>query len=132
MDEAQTIAPSSGATACTASTLALVAQARKYGLGLLFATQAPRGLHNQIPGNAATQFFGVLGSPVQISAAKEMAQARGGTLPEIGLLTAGSFYAATEGQPFEKVRTPMCLTHHPASPLTPEEVVLRAAAYPGA
>jgi hypothetical protein len=131
MDEAQTIAPSSGTTACTASTLALVAQARKYGLGLLFATQAPRGLHNQIPGNAATQFFGVLGSPVQISAAKEMAQARGGTLPEIGLLTAGSFYAATEGQPFEKIRTPMCLTHHPASPLTPEEVVLRAAAYPG-
>jgi DNA helicase HerA-like ATPase len=42
IDEAQTLAPSSGTTACTASTLALVAQARKYGLGLVFATQAPR------------------------------------------------------------------------------------------
>jgi len=127
MDEAQTLAPSSGTTACTASTLALVAQARKYGLGLVFATQAPRGLHNQIPGNAATQFFGVLGSPVQISAAKEMAQARGGSLPEIGLLTAGTFYAASEGRPFDRVRTPLCLTHHPAAPLTTEEVVARAA-----
>jgi hypothetical protein len=127
MDEAQTLAPSSGTTSCTASTLALVAQARKYGLGLVFATQAPRGLHNQIPGNAATQFFGLLGSPVQISAAKEMAQARGGTLPEIGLLTAGVFYAATEGRPFEQIRTPLCLTHHPAAPLTAEEVVARAA-----
>jgi DNA helicase HerA-like ATPase len=26
----------------------LVSQARKYGLGLIFATQAPKGLHNQI------------------------------------------------------------------------------------
>ncbi len=126
MDEAQTLAPSSGTTAATASTLALVAQARKYGLGLVFATQAPRGLHNYIPGNAATQFFGLLGAPVQIAAAVQMAQARGGTLPEIGLLTAGVFYAATEGQPFERVRTPMCLTHHPAAPLTPEQVIARA------
>jgi hypothetical protein len=132
MDEAQTLAPSSGATACTASTLALVAQARKYGLGLVFATQAPRGLHNQIPGNAATQFFGLLGAPVQIAAAVQMAQARGGSLPEIGLLTAGTFYTATEGRPFEKVVTPMCLTHHPAAPLTPDEVIARANTYPGA
>ena len=54
-------------TACTQSTLALASQARKYGLGLVFATQAPKGLHNRIPGNAATQFFGLLNSPVQIS-----------------------------------------------------------------
>jgi hypothetical protein len=76
MDEAQTLAPSLGTTPCTASTLALVSQARKYGLGLVFATQAPRGLHNQIPGNAATQFFGLLNAPVQVGAAREMAQAK--------------------------------------------------------
>jgi DNA helicase HerA-like ATPase len=35
--------------------VALASQARKYGLGL-FATQAPRGIHNRIAGNAATQF----------------------------------------------------------------------------
>ncbi|MFC7646929.1 hypothetical protein ACFQX6_45110 [Streptosporangium lutulentum] len=42
MDEAQTFAPSGAMTACTKSTLALASQARKYGLGLVFATQAPR------------------------------------------------------------------------------------------
>jgi Helicase HerA, central domain len=126
MDEAQTLAPSAGKTPCTASTLALVSQARKYGLGLVFATQAPRGLHNQIPGNAATQFFGLLNSPVQIAAAREMAQAKGGSVPDIGLLTAGTFYAACEGHSFKKIRTPLCLTYHPKAPLTPEEVVDRS------
>ena len=57
MDEAQTFAPSGGRTATTESTLALASQARKYGLGLVFATQAPKGLHNRIPGNATTQFL---------------------------------------------------------------------------
>lgn len=126
MDEAQTLAPSTGNTPCTASTLALVSQARKYGLGLVFATQAPRGLHNQIPGNAATQFFGLLNAPAQVAAAKEMAQAKGGGISDISLLTAGNFYAASEGQSFRKISTPNCLTHHPKAPLTPEEVIERA------
>jgi DNA helicase HerA-like ATPase len=56
----------------------LVSQARKYGLGLMFATQAPKGLHNQIPGNAATQGFGLLNTPVHIEAAREMAHFKGG------------------------------------------------------
>src|SRR5690606_2042944 len=47
MDEAQTFAPSGASTPCTKSTLALASQARKYGLGLVFATQAPKGLHNR-------------------------------------------------------------------------------------
>ena len=72
------------------STIALASQARKYGLGLVFATQAPKGLHNQIPGNATTQFFGLLNAPAQIDAAREMAQAKGGRLPDIGLLGSGS------------------------------------------
>jgi uncharacterized protein (DUF433 family) len=31
-------------------------------IGLLFATQAPRGLHNWIPANSTTQLFGLLNS----------------------------------------------------------------------
>jgi hypothetical protein len=126
MDEAQTLAPSGAQTACTASTLALVSQARKYGLGLVFATQAPRGLHHYIPGNSATQFFGLLNSPAAIGAAKDMAQNKGGQVPDIALLTSGQFYAAREGHPFQKIRTPLCLSHHPRSPLTAEEVIDRA------
>ncbi|PYC75098.1 AAA family ATPase [Micromonospora arborensis] len=126
MDEAQTLAPSTGTTACTASSIALAAQARKYGLGLVFATQAPKGLHNQISGNATTQFFGLLNAPAQIDAARQLAEAKGGRLPDIGLLNSGEFYAAGEGFSFVKVRTPLCLTHHPKAPLTPEEVIARA------
>ena len=57
----------------------LAAQARKYGLGLIFATQAPKGLHNRIPGNAATQFVGLLNAPVQIAAAREWHRPRAAT-----------------------------------------------------
>jgi hypothetical protein len=128
MDEAQTFAPSSGNTACTASSIALAAQARKYGLGLVFATQAPKGLHNQISGNATTQFFGRLNAPAQIDAARDLAQAKGDKLPDIGMIGSGEFYAAGETFSFTKVKTPMCLTYHPKAPLAPEEVVNRAAA----
>lgn len=126
MDEAQTFAPSGGMTACTRSTLALASQARKYGLGLVFATQAPKGLHNRIPGNAATQFYGLLNADVQIEAAKAMARVKGGSADDIGSLRSGQFYAALEGAGFAKVRTPLCLTHHPRAPLTTEEVITRA------
>jgi hypothetical protein len=126
MDEAQTLAPAVGSTASTHSTLRLASQARKYGLGLLFATQAPKGLHNQIPGNATTQFFGLLNSPAQIDAATQLARAKGGHVPEIGRLSAGQFYLATEGRGFELISTPMCLSYHPPSPLAEEEVIARA------
>lgn len=128
MDEAQTLAPSGAMTACTQSTLMLASQARKYGLGLVFATQAPKGLHNGIPGNANTQFFGRLNSPAQIDAAKGMAKAKAGDASDIGKLRIGQFYAAGEGFAFQKIQTPLCLTHHPKSPLTAEEVVTRARA----
>ncbi len=126
MDEAQTLAPASGRTPCTASSIALASQARKYGLGLVFATQAPKGLHNQISGNATTQFFGLLNAPAQIDAARELAQAKGGRLPDIGLLGSGEFNAAGEGFSFVKVKTPLCLTYHPKAPLSPEDVIERA------
>jgi hypothetical protein len=127
MDEAQTFAPSGAMTACTESTISLASQARKYGLGLVFATQAPKGLHNRIPGNAATQFFGYLNSGAQINAATELARAKGGHVSDISRLASGQFYVASEGLAFERVREPMCLSHHPSSPLTAEEVIRRAA-----
>src|SRR3984957_1632228 len=127
MDEAQDLVPSAGTTACSLSTRRLASQARKYGLGLLFATQSPKALHNSIPGNATTQFFGLLNAPAQIDAARELARAKGGDVPRIGRLSAGEFYLATEGNGFQHVRTPMCLSHHPSSPLTEDEVLARAA-----
>lgn len=131
MDEAQDFAPSGAMTACTQSTLQLSAQARKYGLGLMFATQAPKGLHNKIPGNATTQFFGLLNSPVQIGAATDLARRKGGQVDDIARLGPGVFYTASEGVGFEKVRMPVCLSHHPSSALTQEEVLERARGHAG-
>jgi DNA helicase HerA-like ATPase len=126
MDEAQTLAPAVGSTASTASTIILASQARKYGLGLLFATQAPKGLHNQIIGNATTQFFGRLNSPAQIAAAIDMARAKGSTIAGISALELGNFYVTGEGFGFRRLRAPMCLSHHPPGPLRLEDVVERA------
>jgi DNA helicase HerA-like ATPase len=126
MDEAQTLAPSGGLTASTHSTIMLASQARKYGLGLLFATQAPKGLHNQIIGNATTQFFGRLNSPAQIAAANEMARAKGSTVDEISGLGRGQFYVTGDTFAFRRIESPLCLSHHPASPLRLEEVLDRA------
>ena len=123
MDEAQTFAPSTGRTATTDSTLALASQARKYGLGLVFATQAPKGLHNRIPGNATTQFFGLLNAPAQIAAAQEMAAQKGGDARGIARLRAGEFFVGSDMVPFQRVRSPMCLSHHPPSPMTQEEIL---------
>ncbi|HEV7649897.1 MAG TPA: ATP-binding protein [Actinophytocola sp.] len=126
MDEAQTLAPSTGVTPSTHSTIMLASQARKYGLGLLFATQAPKGLHNQITGNATTQFFGRLNSPAQIAAANEMARAKGSTVGDISQLERGQFYVTGETFGFRRLQAPLCLSHHPPSPLRLEEVVERA------
>ncbi len=126
MDEAQLLAASGTLTASTRSTIVLASQARKYGLGLLFATQAPKGLHNQVTGNAMTQFFGRLNSPAQIAAANELARAKGSTVADISRLERGQFYVAGEAFGFRKVVSPLCLSHHPASPLRLEEVIDRA------
>jgi Helicase HerA, central domain len=125
MDEAQDLAPATGSTPCSESTKRLASQARKYGLGLLFATQSPKGLHNSISNNATTQFFGLLNAPAQIEAARDLARVKGGDVPEIGRLSAGQFYLATEGSGFQRIRTPMCLSCH-AGPLTEDEVLARA------
>ncbi|NMD57778.1 MULTISPECIES: helicase HerA domain-containing protein [Tsukamurella] len=122
MDEAQQIAPSGAVKPSTESTLLLASQARKYGLGLVFATQAPKGLHDKIVGNSATHFYGKLNAPVQIQAAKDLAAARGGRLDGIGGLGAGDFYLGS-GAATVRLHSPMCLSHHPASPPTEDEVL---------
>lgn len=126
IDEAQTVAPSGTWTASTQSTILLASQARKYGLGLVFATQAPKGVHNQVSGNATTQFFGRLNSPAQIAAATELARAKSASVADISRLERGRFYVTGDGYGFTGMRAPMCLSHHPPSALRLEEVLDRA------
>ncbi len=128
VDEAQTFLPATGKTpASLASGRKLAAQARKYGLGLVVATQAPKGIDNTIVSNCTTQFFGRQSAPATIAAAAEMMAAKGGAATDIGRLKRGEFYFATEGMARpRKVDTPLCLTHHPANPPSPDEVIDRA------
>lgn len=126
-DEAQNFAPSQASTASKASALALVRQGRKFGLGMVFATQAPKGIDTNIVSNCVTHFYGRMSSPALIDATEEMMAARGRAANDLGALTAGTFYFSTEGTPQPvKIKTPLCLSHHPQNPATPEEIVALA------
>jgi len=125
MDEAQNFVPSGAANPSTDSTVELIRQIRKYGLGIVLASQAPRGIHNQALGNTANQFIGRLTVTAQIAAAQAMAQARNADLDNLGGLTRGIFYAAGEGTTFSRIQVPICLSHH-AGPLREQEIVERA------
>jgi hypothetical protein len=127
IDEAQTFLPSQKPALSLGSGVKLVAQARKYGLGMIVATQAPRGIHNQVVSNCTTQFFGKQNAPATIGAAQEIIAASGGRADDIGKLKTGEFYFATEGSGKPgKVRTPICLSYHPPNPPAPDEVIARA------
>jgi hypothetical protein len=127
LDEAQNFAPSGRGTACKGSALSLVAQARKYGLGMMFATQAPKGLDNKIVLNCTTQLYGRMGSETDARTLKQLIHDKGGAAEDIGKLPRGEFYFSTEGslRPL-KVRTPLCLSWHPPNPPTAEEVLQKA------
>lgn len=107
----------------------LVAQARKYGLGMVVATQAPRGIDNKVVSNCTTQFLGKQNSPTDQGTVKEMVRATGGQADDVGRLKRGEFYFKSEGtgKPV-KLGTPLCLSYHPANPPTPEEVVAKGRA----
>ncbi|MGB6326560.1 MAG: ATP-binding protein, partial [Methylocella sp.] len=127
IDEAQNFAPSGAGTACKASALSLAAQARKYGLGMMFATQTPKGVDNKIVSNCTTHLYGRMNAPATIDAIRDLMAAKGGGADDIGKLSKGEFYFSTEGslRPF-KVRTSLCLSWHPPSPPTAEEVIQKA------
>ena len=130
LDEAQNFAPSLKTTPCKESTMALAAQARKYGLGMIFATQTPTGIDNKIVSNCTTHFYGRMSSPTTIAATRGLLEAKGGGgEDDIARLSRGEFYFSTEAvaRPI-RIRTPICLTWHPANPLTAAEVVEKARA----
>ncbi|MFZ2106321.1 MAG: ATP-binding protein, partial [Roseiarcus sp.] len=124
LDEAQNFAPSQVGTACKRSALSLAAQARKYGLGMIFATQLPKGIDNAIVSNCTTQVYGRMSAPATIQATQELMASKGGAAEDIGRLTRGEFYFSTEGfaRPL-KIRAPLCLSWHPPNPPTAAEVI---------
>jgi hypothetical protein len=123
MDEAQMLVPSVGTTLCSGSTRLLVEQARKYGLGLLFATQAPKNLHNRVVGSASIQFYGKIRAAAQVEAAHKLLGERDGGALDVSKLERGQFRVVMPDEPVRKVEVAMCLSHHPRSALSPDEIV---------
>lgn len=90
---------------------------------MIFATQAPKGIDTNIVSNCLTHFYGRMSSPALIDATEEMMAARGRAAKDLGALSAGLFYFSTEGTPQPvKIKTPLCLSHHPQNPATPEDI----------
>jgi hypothetical protein len=129
LDEAKDFVPSQGTTPCKGSLIRLVAQGRKYGLGVVFATQAPKSIDHNVIANASTQFYGKASSPAAIDAVEEQIRARGGSGSDVARLATGRFYLAAKGQAAPvKIAVPLCLSHHPASPPDEADVLRRAVA----
>ncbi|MEV6175267.1 DUF87 domain-containing protein [Streptomyces sp. NPDC051954] len=125
MDEAQNFVPSGAANPSTESTVDLIRQIRKYGLGIVLASQTPRGIHNQALGNTANQFIGRVTAHAQINAVETMARSRNAVLDNLGGLPGGTFNAAGEGTGYSKIEVPICLSHH-TLPLKEDEIIERA------
>ncbi len=114
VDEAKDFLPAQKATECKESMLRLGAQARKYGLGLVFATQHPKDIEHKLVGNSATHFYGLNNSPASLATLKEQMQLKGGSGDDIARLKVGQFYfhsaGAVQASPV-KVKVPDCLSN---------------------
>lgn len=94
--------------------LRLGAQARKYGLGLVFATQHPKDIEHKLIGNSSTHFYRLNNSPASLATLREQMQLKGGSGDDIARLKVGQFYfhsaGATQASPV-KLKVPDCLSN---------------------
>ncbi len=128
IDEAKDYVPATGGSACTESMERLVAQARKYHLGVVFATQNPKDIRHTIVSNCATHCYGKVNSTTARDTLIELLQSKGGSGRDISSLPRGQFYihnADATAAPV-KIQMPLCLSHHRSDPLTADEVRQRA------
>ncbi|MFW6170094.1 MAG: zonular occludens toxin domain-containing protein, partial [Planctomycetota bacterium] len=115
IDEARDFVPAQKASICKESLIQLTAQARKYHLGIVFATQNPKDIDNKIVGNCSTHVYGKANAPAAIDVIREQMQLKGGGGDDIPRLAAGQFYMynAQLNLPAPvKVVVPMCLSQH--------------------
>jgi hypothetical protein len=114
VDEAKDFLPSQKSSECKESMLRLGAQARKYGLGLVFATQHPKDIEHKLIGNSSTHFYGLNNSPASLATLQEQMKLKGGSGDDIARLKVGQFYfysaGAAQTSPV-KLKVPDCLSN---------------------
>ena len=122
MDEAKDFVPSGKAVPGKENVIRLAAQARKYGLGLLFATQEPKSIEHTIVSNCSTLLAGKMSSPAAIEALQQLLSDKGTRATDVGSLKAGTFYFGTGSEKPRKVSTSLCLSYHPSTPPSEAEI----------
>ncbi len=126
LDEAKDYIPSVRTSACKESLLRLAAQGRKYGIGLLLASQNPTDIDCKALAQFQTWFLGRAQAPRAIEQSKKMLQEWGLYDGDVARLQKGNFYLSsgeTIAPPLE-VMVPLCLSAHPdRSPLSEEEIL---------
>lgn len=128
IDEAKEFLPATRSSPCKTSLMRLAAQARKYGVGLVFATQNPKDLDYNSVAQFSTQCFGRANAPQVIDFIEEVLRSKGAAAAHPSKLGKGEFYVCSEGLPAPiKIRSPLCLTYHPdGRPLTQDEILVLA------
>ncbi|MDH3346518.1 MAG: DUF87 domain-containing protein [Desulfobulbaceae bacterium] len=127
IDEAKDFVPSNGTPSSKEPILRLAAQARKYGLGLILASQGPKSIDHNIVANCTTQIYGKTNSPTALKTVQDMLQDKGGSGKDVARLKIGQFFLTNEKHNVPiKIQTPLCLSHHPSTP--PEENSVLASA----
>lgn len=123
MDEAKDFVPSGKSVPGKENVKRLAAQARKYGLGLLFATQEPKSIDHAIVSNCSTLLGGKMSSPAAIDALQQLLSDKGTRATDVGSLKQGTFYFGSEPDKPRKVATSLCLSYHPSTPPSEAEVL---------
>lgn len=127
VDEAKDFVPSGRAVPSRDNLLRLAAQARKYGLGLLFATQTPKSIDHNVVANCSTLLVGRMNSPESIDVVQNLLSEKGGSANDVSKLPPGTFYLSSAAHPKPiKLASSLCLSHHPATPPDEKQVIERA------
>jgi hypothetical protein len=123
IDEAKDFVPSGKSVPGRENVLRLAAQARKYGLGLLFATQEPKSIDNKVVSNCSTLLGGKVSSPAAIDALQQLLSDKGTRATDVGALPRGTFYFGSGTEKPRKITTSLCLSWHPSTPPSETEVL---------
>ncbi|MGF1647890.1 MAG: hypothetical protein ACFCVF_13345 [Kineosporiaceae bacterium] len=101
LDDAHAVAPAGAGADVLVD---LLGHAGRHGYGVVLGTSSPRDLDPRLAAAVATHVLGLLHSPAQVEAARDLARARGSEVPDVARLGAGTVAVATADTTFEVVR----------------------------
>jgi DNA helicase HerA-like ATPase len=127
IDEAKDFVPSVKSVPCKEAILLCTAQLRKFGYGIILATQYPNSVDTKAINNCGTQFYGKLNSPQAIRIANSHLNLPG----PFKNLENHRFYLKSSCLADIKdtviVQSRLCLSYHPHNPMEHSQVLERAA-----